>query len=120
MVKFSEWLGKKMEDDNLSLRKAAAMVGISHGTIADILKGVSPTPETIKKLAVAFSGDGSRTRLAMEDELLVMAGYRTEREDEGEISTAMARLMDEVAEFSEPQLRLMTEFAKFLVENEGV
>ena len=49
-VTFSEWLGKRMEIANLSLRKAAAKAGVSHGTIADLLKGVSPTPETIMKL----------------------------------------------------------------------
>jgi len=118
-VSFSEWLGLKMETDRLSLRGAAAMVGISHGTIADILKGVSPAPETIKKLAKAFSNDGEKTRLALEDELLVLAGYRTERKEEGKMNTNLARLMDEVGDFSEPQLRLMTEFAKFLKESEG-
>jgi len=118
-VSFSEWLGLKMEEEKLSLRGAATMVGISHGTIADILKGVSPAPETIKKLAKAFSNNGENSRLALEDELLVLAGYRTERKAGAEKSANLARLMDEVAGFSEPRLRLMTEFAKYLKESKG-
>jgi len=118
-VTFSEWLTVRMGKEKLSLREAAEMAGVSHSTIAGLLKGVSPTPETIKKLAKAFSNDGEKSWMAMEDELLVMAGYRTKRDDEGEMSTSLARLMDEVAGFSEPQLRLMAEFAKFLKSNEG-
>ena len=116
---FSEWMSVKMGEENLSLRKMAAKAGVSHGTIADLLKGVSPTPETIKKLAKAFSNDGLNTRLALEDELLVLAGYRSRRSGEEAMNTTLARLMDEVAGFSEAKLRLMTEFAKFLKTSKG-
>ena len=74
--------------------------------------------ETIRKLARYFGGDGRR-RLVFEDQLLVLAGYRTERPEEYELSETMARLMDAVRQFSKLQLNIMTRFAEFLAEVEG-
>jgi len=103
-----------MEGEGLSLRKAALLTELSHGTIADVLKGVHPSAETVRKLAQGFvSGDGQE-RLALEDELLILAGHRTGRPETEDVSPTMGRLLDAVASFSEPQLNLMTEFARFL------
>jgi len=111
-----DWLRIKMEKENLSLRKAAMMTQLSHGTIADILKGVSPSAETVRKLAQGFSSGDGHERLALEDELLVLAGHRTGRAEAEDVSPTMGRLLDTVASFSEPQLNIMTEFAKFLAD----
>lgn len=113
-----EWLRIKMESEGLSLRKAASLTELSHGTIADILKGVSPSAETVKKLAQGFVGGDGHERLALEDELLVLAGHRTGRPEAEDVSATMGRLLDAVSSFSEPQLNLMTEFAKFLARED--
>jgi len=111
------WLAEKCKSERLSLRQAAAKTGLSHATLADIRNGKSNVSgETIKKLARYFGGDGRR-RLVLEDRLLVLAGYRTERLED-ELNEPMARLMDIVSQFSKPQLEIMTRFAEFLAEME--
>ncbi|GAI99352.1 unnamed protein product [marine sediment metagenome] len=72
------WLEERCHREHLSLRQAAATTGLSHGTIRDIIDGSRPLPETIKKLAMGFGGNGKRG-LALRDRLFVLAGYRTER-----------------------------------------
>lgn len=110
-----QWLMEKLEEERLSLRAAASWTGLSHTTIAEIIKGASPSPETLKALARAFAGDG-RERLALEDKLLVLAGYRTDPPGGETISQPVARLMDIVSDFSESQLKLVTSFANYLAE----
>ncbi len=112
-----QWLNERCKAEHLSLRQAAAKSGLSHATIADIMKGTSPSPETIRKLALAF-GENGNERLALEDSLLILAGYRTERPEGEDLSQPLARLMDMVANFNEPQLKLMARFAEFLTEME--
>ncbi len=116
-IKLALWLEDRLRSGHLSLRQAAAKTGLSHATIADILNGQRPYPETVMKLARAFGGDGQQ-RLALEDHLLVLAGYRTERHEE-ELSESMAELMDRVRKFDEPQLKIMVRFADFLIEIES-
>jgi len=112
----SQWLQDRLEKGHLSLRKAATVTGLSHSTIRDIMRGVTPNAETIRKLANAFSKNGHE-RIALEDSLLILAGYRTERPGE-EMSQALGRLMDVVATFSEAQLSLLIHFAEFLADME--
>lgn len=116
IISLGQWLEQMCKREGLSLRKAAAKTGLSHGTIGDIKNGVQPSAETIRKLAHAFGGNGKRG-LVLEDQLLMLAGYRTGRPDEG-LSEPMARLMDRVSEFSESQLKVMSRFADFLAEME--
>ena len=113
-----EWLAQKCEKEHLSLRQAAAKTGLSHATIRDLIRGVRPTPETIGKLALTFGGNGQR-QLVLQDKLLVLAGYRTERADGSEPSEALARLQDQLRTFNEGQLKMMTRFADFLSEMEA-
>ncbi len=108
------WLKQRCQEERLSLRQVAAKTGVSHGTIADIIKGAAPSAETIMKLAQTFS-KGERERLALEDHLLMLAGYRTQRADSG-LPLAMARLLDLVAPFNDKQLKQMVKFADFLIE----
>lgn len=109
-----QWLSDICQRDGLSLREAAAKTGLSHATIRDTIKGVRPNPETVIKLAQAF-GNGPLERLALEDELLVLAGHRTPR-PEGELNEALAALIDKVREFNQPRLKIMSKFADFLME----
>jgi len=72
-----QWLQEKCQKERLSMRQAAAKTGLCHATISDIIKGTRPLSATIKKLAQGFGGDGM-LRLALEDRLLVLAGYERE------------------------------------------
>ncbi len=112
-----QWLKKTCQKEGLSLRQAAARTGLSHGTIEGILKGVSPSPETIKRLAQSFGGD-HHERLALEDSLLILAGYRTQRPDGQDLSQPLAQLLDKVAHFDEAKLKLMADFAEYLTRLE--
>jgi len=112
-----EWLEERCQSEHLSLRKAGQKTGLSHATIADIKKGSRPSVDTIRKLAEAFGGDGHRQRLVVEDQLLALCGYRSERPEE-KTSEPVARLLDKLTRFSEPQLRLMERFAEFIIETE--
>lgn len=108
----STWLEDRLKEGHLSLRGAALKTGLSHSTVRDILNGVSPGGDTIRKLAEAFSKDGHE-KFALEDSLLILAGYRSQREGE-ETKQVLGRLLDAVAHFSEAQLGLVTHFAEFL------
>ena len=111
-----QWLANRCQREHLSLRQVAARTGLSHVTIADVIKGKRPLPETLRKLVHGFGGDGE-LMLALEDHLLTLAGYRTPRAGE-KLSISHATLMDKVSKFSEPQLEMMTRFADFLIEME--
>ena len=116
MEELSQWLKDRCQSEHLSLRQAAVKTGLSHATIADTIKGSRPLPETIRKLAKAFGGDGTNQRLALEDHLLVLAGYRSEQPEGEEVSQQLARLMDKAKQLNEPQLRIMWAFADYLIE----
>lgn len=111
-----EWLKERCQREGLSLREAGAKADLSHGTIEGIIKGACPAPETIKKLARAFGGNGQQQTLALEDSLLILAGYRTERPDD--ISQALGRLIDLVTDFDDTRLKLMGDFAEYLARME--
>ena len=113
-----QWLGEKCQEEKLSLRQAAVRTGLSHATIFDIIKGGSPSAESIRKLAKAFSGDGYQHHLALEDKLLILSGYRSQRPREA-MSEPLARLLDKLMRFGEPELRVMESFADFLSEKGG-
>ena len=115
-----EWLRDRMAEGNLSLRKTAEKTDLSHGTIADVLRGALPCPETVRKLARGFvAGNGGHEQLALEDALLVLAGHRTSRPEAEEMSPLLGQLCDLVADFSEAELHLMSEFAKLLAHREN-
>lgn len=108
----SQWLREKMKEEGLTLRQAATKCDLSHTTIADIRNGTSPSAETIKKLAKAF-GDNHHESLAVEDRLLVLSGYRSERPGE-EINEPLARLLGKISGFSGQELKLMENFADYI------
>lgn len=110
----AQWLKEWCQKERLSLRQAAARTGLSHVTIADIMKGRMVSAQTIGKLARSFGGDGHQG-LALEDELMVLAGLRTPRPQE-QLSQPLAELLDKLGQISEPQLKLVGHFVDFLVE----
>jgi len=113
------WLQEKCQKEGLSLRQASAKTGLSHATIADIMNGAHPSPESIQKMAGAFSASGDYHRMALEDKLLNLVGYRSPRPKEKELTEPMARLLDKLSEFNEPQLKVMGRFADFVSQLEA-
>lgn len=114
---FGDWLAERCQEEGMSLRQAAQKTGLSHATISDVIKGTQPSPETIKRLVRAFGGNGRHAELALEDELLVLAGYRTPRPKE-EIDGRLARLLDKLVAFNEPQLEAVGHFIDFISKME--
>ena len=112
-----EWLKAKCAEEGISLRQVATKVGVSHQTIAGVMNGKEALPQTIKKLARAFGGDHHQL-IALEDKLLVLVGYRSERPGEAP-SEAFGWLMDKVQKFDEPRLKIMGQFADFVSEIDG-
>lgn len=110
-----EWLQETCHREGLSLRQAGAKAGLSHGTIEGVIGGCSPSPHTITKLARAFGGNGQQG-LALEDSLLILAGHRTERPSD--MSQALGRLIDMVANFDEAKLKLIADFTEYLTRME--
>ena len=106
------WLQEVCDKDKLSLRAAGEKTGLSHSTIRDIVKGNTPSIDTIRKLAAAFSS-GSYHGQVLEDRLLILAGHIIERQA-GVTSEPLARLMDTIDGFSEQQLKVLIHFAEYL------
>ena len=106
------WLKERCQKDRLSLRQVGEKAGLSHATVHTILKGGHATAQTVTKLAHAFSRDGNR-KIALEDELLILAGYRSGQE---QLSQPVAELLDIVNHFSAAQLKVVSAFAEYLIE----
>ncbi|MBU0598908.1 helix-turn-helix transcriptional regulator [Patescibacteria group bacterium] len=107
------WLKEKCQDQGLSLRQAAIKTGLSHATICGIINGKSPTAETVKRLAQGF-GNGNHHQLALEDNLLTLSGYRSERPQEDELSEPLAQLLDKLSGLAEPEIEMLGHFADYL------
>lgn len=110
-----QWLQDRCEKEHLSLRKAGEKAGLSHSTVHGIIKSGHASAETVTRLAHAF-GQGRNKRIALEDELLILAGYRSKRPDGENLSEELAQLIDKVQKFDEPRLKIMARFADFLIE----
>lgn len=113
-----QWLRDKCQQEQMSLRETGERTGLSHATIQVIMKGGRPSAETVRKLAHAFSKDGSNHRLALEDELLTRAGYRSPSANM--LSEPVAELVDIITDFNEPQLKVLREFAIYLIKLSAV
>ena len=115
---FAKWLGERCREGRLSYRQAAARAGLSHATIAIAINGTRPAADTIKKLAMAFSNDGSNQRVALEDYLLTLCGYRSQRLGM-KLSEPLARLVDKLGHYNEAQLQLVDQFASYIAKIEN-
>lgn len=109
-----QWLYGVCNKEGLSLRQAGAKTGLSHSTIADIMKGVQVSAETIRKLATGFAENGQHERLALEDHLFILAGYRTPRPEGEEPRQTLGQLIDKLAQFDDRQLKLVRHFADYI------
>ena len=107
-----EWLKTKCDEERLSLRQVAKKAGVSHQTIAGLMNGKKALPQTIKRLAKAFGNNHHQT-IALEDKLLSLAGYRTERPEEA-LSEPLARLLDKLSDFDVAQLGIVEQFTDFI------
>lgn len=106
------WLEKRCQAEGLSFRQAATKTGISHATIASIIKGVRPSAATVVKLAKAFGSNGQNHVAELEDELLGLCGYRS-AVPEIKVSEPLARLLDKLSECDEERLKLIESFVDF-------
>ena len=111
-----EWLQAKCSEERLSLRQVAIKAGVSHQTIAGLINGKKALPQTIKKLAKAF-GNNHHQMIALEDKLLSLAGYRTERPEEA-LSEPLARLLDKLNGLDVARLGIVEQFTDFIVRME--
>lgn len=112
----SQWLKKRCQKEKLSLRQAAGKTRLSHSTINGIMNGVRPSADTVRKLAHAFGGNGHQG-FQLEDELLTLAGHRTQRSEQ-ELGESVGRLIDRLSTFNESQLGMVSHFADFIAEME--
>lgn len=110
----AQWLEQRCKDEKLSYRQAARKGGVSHATIASIRKGARPSAATVVKLAKAFGNDGNNQKAALEDHLLSLCGYRSER-TAPVLSEPLARLLDKLSHFSEEQLKAIEHIIEFSV-----
>ena len=109
------WLEARCRSQGLSLREAADLTGLSHTTIADVISGMRPSAETLRKLARGFGGNGDHKRSALEVELFTLAGFKTPASEE-KVSEAMGELLDKLTGMDDRRLKLMTHFVDFLLE----
>ena len=107
------WLEEKCKEKNLSLRQAAELTKVSHTTLASIKNGSRPTAATIKKLADAFNENGPAERVALEDRLLILAGYRSVHPGETQSREPLARLVDKLSQFDDDQLKMIETIIDF-------
>ncbi len=106
------WLAGRCKQEKLSYRTAAARTGISHGTIAAIIKGVRPSAVTIGKLAKAFGTNGQNHVAELEDELLGLCGYRSAHpvtRASGPVSILRYKLVT----LNDAQLKLVESFVNY-------
>ena len=113
----SLWLGERCKDEGLSYRKVAARAGVSHATIASIKNGNRPSAATVVKLAAAFGGNGQHQRMATEDILLSLCGYKSKKSED--ISEPLGRLLDKVSHFDESQIKVIEQFVDFVAKVGG-
>jgi len=108
------WLRERCQREHLSLRQAAARSGLSHATLAQVIKSGHASPETIRKLAQAFGGEGG---LALEDYLLELAGYRTPRPREKGREQGYLEI---ISQLSPEHQRILEVLVRELAKIEGI
>lgn len=113
METLQQWLKGKCKQERLSVRNVGIRCGLSHTTIAEILKGQGVMGSTIKKLAQGFATSEAE-KLALEDKLLILAGFRSERPEESTLTESQAHLIAKVKLAGEAEVEMMLSFASFL------
>ncbi len=119
-VALGDWFKAKCRTEGWSLRQAGIKTGFSHTTISTIVNGShSVSAATVIKLAHTFSVSGEHHRGVLEDELLMLAGYRTRRPEGQDLSQPQAQLLDATSGLTERQLRLLISLGEFMGELEA-
>lgn len=116
MMTLAQLLSEKRKSDRLSLREAAELIGISHGYLNKLEKGVdsrtgiknNPTPETLQLIAKAYHWDYQY--------LLKVCGYMYDKNDDS-MSPNLKALLETCRTMSDNDLYSVKRFADFIVSD---
>jgi len=108
------WLKERCKEERLSVRQAAAKVGLSHATISDIINGGRPSAATIVKLADGF-GNNDEQKAELNDLLLGLSGYRSGGNKAG-TSEPRARVIDQLSHLDPGQLEIVEQLTSFITK----
>lgn len=111
----ASWVSRRCQQEGLSLRQASLKAGLCHATVAAIVRGGRPSPETIRRLVHFFSQDGAGSAeiVALEDHILTLAGYRLAL-PEATKSETLRRIEAKLTGCEEPKLALIEQFIEYL------
>lgn len=106
-------LSERRKADRLSLREAAQLIGISHGYLDKLEKGVdsrtgtknNPTPETLQMIASAYHWDYQY--------LLKICGYMYDLKDDS-LSPNLKSLLETCRTMSDNDVYFVKRFADFI------
>lgn len=106
-------LSERRKADRLSLREAAQLIGISHGYLDKLEKGVdsrtgtnnNPTPETLQMIASAYHWDYQY--------LLKICGYMYDLKDDS-LSPNLKGLLETCRTMSDNDVYFVKRFADFI------
>lgn len=106
-------LSERRKADRLSLREAAQLIGISHGYLDKLEKGVdsrtgtknNPTPETLQMIASAYHWDYQY--------LLKICGYMYDLKDDS-LSPNLKDLLETCRTMSDNDVYFVKRFADFI------
>lgn len=113
MMTLARLLSERRKADRLSLREAAQLIGISHGYLDKLEKGVdsrtgtknNPTPETLQMIASAYHWDYQY--------LLKICGYMYDLKDDS-LSPNLKGLLETCRTMSDNDLYFVKRFADFI------
>lgn len=114
MITLAKLLSIRRKEDGVSLREAAQHIGISHGYLDKLEKGIDsrtgtknkPTPETLQMIADAYDWDYQY--------LLKVCGYIDDTQNNF-LTPCIKELVDACYPLSDTDVSYVTKFAKFIV-----
>lgn len=113
MMTLARLLSERRKADRLSLREATQLIGISHGYLDKLEKGVdsrtgtknNPTPETLQMIASAYHWDYQY--------LLKICGYMYDLKDDS-LSPNLKGLLETCRTMSDNDVYFVKRFADFI------
>ena len=113
MMTLARLLSERRKADRLSLRETAQLIGISHGYLDKLEKGVdsrtgtknNPTPETLQMIASAYHWDYQY--------LLKICGYMYDLKDDS-LSPNLKGLLETCRTMSDNDVYFVKRFADFI------
>lgn len=113
MMTLARLLSERRKADRLSLREAAQLIGIGHGYLDKLEKGVdsrtgtknNPTPETLQMIASAYHWDYQY--------LLKICGYMYDLKDDS-LSPNLKGLLETCRTMSDNDVYFVKRFADFI------